>query len=65
MTINGSESLNNIFKEVRELPITSLVEITFYKLANILLREGQMLKQQFNNDSSSPPKSKPYWRRGY
>jgi hypothetical protein len=31
MTINGPESINNIFKEVRELPVTSHVEITFYK----------------------------------
>jgi hypothetical protein len=31
MTTNRSESLNNIFKEVRKLPVTSLVEIIFYK----------------------------------
>jgi hypothetical protein len=31
MTTNGSESLNNIFKEARELLVTSLVEIIFYK----------------------------------
>jgi hypothetical protein len=32
MTTNGPDSLNNIFKEARELPVTSLVEIIFYKL---------------------------------
>jgi hypothetical protein len=32
MTTNGPESLNNIFKEARELPVTSLVEIIFYKI---------------------------------
>jgi hypothetical protein len=31
MTTNGPESLNNVFKEARELPITSLVKIIFYK----------------------------------
>jgi hypothetical protein len=31
MTTNGPESLNNVFKEARELPVTSVVEITFYK----------------------------------
>jgi hypothetical protein len=31
MIINGPESLNNIFKEARELSVTSLVEIIFYK----------------------------------
>jgi hypothetical protein len=31
MTTNGPESLNNVFKEARELPVTSLVEVTFYK----------------------------------
>jgi hypothetical protein len=31
MTTNGPESLSNIFKEARELPVTSLVEIIFYK----------------------------------
>jgi hypothetical protein len=31
MTINGPGSLNNIFKEARELSVTSLVEIIFYK----------------------------------
>jgi MULE transposase domain len=32
MIINGPESLNNIFKKARELSVTSLVEIIFYKL---------------------------------
>jgi hypothetical protein len=31
MITNGPESLNNVFKEARELSVTSLVEITFYK----------------------------------
>jgi hypothetical protein len=31
MTTNGPEFLNNVFKEARELPVTSLIEITFYK----------------------------------
>jgi hypothetical protein len=31
MTTNGHECLNNIFKEARELPVISIVEITFYK----------------------------------
>jgi hypothetical protein len=31
MTTNGMESLNNVFKEAHELPVTSLVEIIFYK----------------------------------
>ena len=32
MTTNGSESLNNVFKQSRMLPVVSLVEDTFYKL---------------------------------
>lgn len=32
MTTNGSESLNNVFKQSRMLPVVSLVEETFYKL---------------------------------
>jgi hypothetical protein len=31
MTTNGPESLNNVFKEAHELPVTSLVEIIIYK----------------------------------
>jgi hypothetical protein len=31
LTTNGPESLNNIFKEARELSVTSIIEITFYK----------------------------------
>jgi hypothetical protein len=31
MTTNRSESLNNIFKEAPELPVTLLVKIIFYK----------------------------------
>jgi hypothetical protein len=31
MTTNGLESLNNIFKEAHELPVTSLVEKIIYK----------------------------------
>jgi hypothetical protein len=31
MTTNRSESLNNIFKEARELTVTLLVKIIFYK----------------------------------
>ena len=32
MTINGSESLNNVFKQNRMLPVAAIVEDTFYKL---------------------------------
>ena len=31
MTTNGSESLNNVFKVSRRLPVVALVEDTFYK----------------------------------
>ncbi|KAJ3705362.1 hypothetical protein LUZ61_009067 [Rhynchospora tenuis] len=31
MTTNGPESLNNVFREARLLPVTALVEVTFYK----------------------------------
>jgi hypothetical protein len=31
LTTNGPESLNNVFKEARELSVTSIIEITFYK----------------------------------
>jgi hypothetical protein len=34
MITNGLESLNNVFKEARELPVTSLIEIIFYKSIN-------------------------------
>jgi hypothetical protein len=34
MTTNGPEFFNNIFKEARELLVTLLVKITFYKLVN-------------------------------
>jgi hypothetical protein len=51
MTINGLESLNNVFKEARELPITSLVEITFYKsvkyFAERMTNAETMIQQGF------------------
>jgi hypothetical protein len=31
MTSNGSESLNNVFRVARQLPVCALVEKTFYK----------------------------------
>ena len=33
MTTNGSESLNNVFKKSRMLPVVALVEDTFYKVS--------------------------------
>jgi hypothetical protein len=32
MTTNGSESLNNVFKQSRRLPVAAIVEDTFYKM---------------------------------
>lgn len=32
MTTNGSESLNAVFKQSRQLPVAAIVEDTFYKL---------------------------------
>ncbi|XP_078153598.1 uncharacterized protein LOC144548756 [Carex rostrata] len=34
MTTNGSESLNNVFKLTRRLPITAIVQGTFYKMTS-------------------------------
>ena len=31
MTTNGSESLNNVFKQSRRLPVAAIIEDTFYK----------------------------------
>ena len=31
MTTNGSESLNNVFRQSRKLPVAAIVEDTFYK----------------------------------
>jgi len=31
MTTNGSESLNNVFKQSRKLPVSAIIEDTFYK----------------------------------
>jgi hypothetical protein len=41
MTTNGPESLNNVFKEARELPVTSLVEIIFCKSIKYFAERGQ------------------------
>ena len=52
MTTNGSESLNNVFKLTRRLPITAIVQDTFYKMtswfcerrkkAQVALKHSQM-----------------------
>ena len=31
MTTNGVESLNMVYKNARAMPVTALVEVTFYK----------------------------------
>jgi hypothetical protein len=64
MTINGLESLNNILKEALELPITSLVEIIFYKSIKYFAERRTKAKTVVQQRFLFSPKFKPYWRRG-
>jgi hypothetical protein len=56
MTINGPESLNNVFKEARELPVTSLVEITFYKSVNFFVKRRTNAETTFQQRFLFSPK---------
>lgn len=49
MTTNGPESLNNVFKEARELPVTSLVEVTFYKCVRYFFERKQKAQEIVDN----------------
>ncbi|XP_078151993.1 uncharacterized protein LOC144547263 [Carex rostrata] len=41
MTTNGSESLNNVFRSSRRLPVAAIIEDTFKNVSNGLLKGGQ------------------------
>ncbi|XP_058760996.1 uncharacterized protein LOC131634328 [Vicia villosa] len=40
MTTNLVESMNGVFKGIRHLPITALVEATYYRMASLFARRG-------------------------
>ena len=40
MTTNGSESLNNVFRVARQLPVTAIVERIFYKVVDWYVKRG-------------------------
>jgi hypothetical protein len=63
MTTNGPESLSNIFKETRELPVTSLVEIIFYKSVKYFAERRTNAETTVQQRFLFSPKSEPYWRR--
>ncbi|KAJ3678781.1 hypothetical protein LUZ61_021322 [Rhynchospora tenuis] len=46
MTSNGSESLNSIFRVERRLPVTAIVEGTFYKCANWMNKRTQLVLER-------------------
>ncbi|XP_058756461.1 uncharacterized protein LOC131629695 [Vicia villosa] len=41
MTTNLVESMNGVFKGIRHLPITALVEATYYRMASLFARRGE------------------------
>ena len=50
MTTNGPESLNNIFKEARELPVTSIIEVTFYKCVRYFFERRKQAVENINSN---------------
>jgi hypothetical protein len=63
MITNGPESLNNVFKEARELPVTSLIKIIFYKSINFFAKRRTNTETVVQQGFLFSPKFKPYWRR--
>ncbi|XP_058766187.1 uncharacterized protein LOC131639741 [Vicia villosa] len=59
MTTNLVESMNGVFKGIRHLPITALVEATYYRMASLFARRdfGPPLESGSLPESGSPPES--------
>jgi MULE transposase domain len=47
LTTNSPELLNNVFKEARELPVTSIIEITFYKSVKYFTKRRTRAEQNY------------------
>ena len=50
MTTNGPESLNNVFKEAQELPVTSIIEVTFYKCVRYFFERRKQAVENINSN---------------
>ncbi|KAJ3696672.1 hypothetical protein LUZ61_000377 [Rhynchospora tenuis] len=48
MTSNGSESLNSVFRVERRLPVTAIVEGTFYKCSNWMNQRTQLVLERLS-----------------
>ena len=51
MTTNLSESVNSMFKNTRHLPVSSLVEETYFKTAQLFANRGPQTQAMINSDS--------------
>ncbi|MCI79996.1 receptor-like protein kinase HSL1, partial [Trifolium medium] len=43
MTSNLAEAMNSMFKDICGLPITALVQATYYKIAKLFAKRGKQL----------------------
>ena len=51
MTTNLSESVNSMFKNTRHLPVSSLVEETYFKTAQLFANRGRQTQAMINSGS--------------
>ena len=51
MTTNLSESVNSMLKNIRHLPVSSLIEETHFKTAQLFAIRGQQTHAMINSDS--------------
>ena len=55
MTTNMSEVFNSVPKEARSLPVTTLIQLTFFRLNNyFLVRREQCVNRLASNEEYTP-----------